>query len=55
MNEVSDIDLRMLQFELSGLRFETGSTCKSVDSGEFCKNVEYLASCYVAMEDKISV
>lgn len=53
LNEVSDIDLRMLQFELSGLRFKTGATYKSVDSGEFCKNVEYLASRYAAMEDKI--
>lgn len=53
LNEVSDIDLRMLQFELSGLGFETGAACRSVASGEFRKNVEYLASRYAAMEDKI--
>ncbi len=53
LDEVSDIDLRMLQFELSGLEFEEGRGYQSVDSGELYKNVEYLASRYVAMEDKI--
>lgn len=53
LDEVSDIDLRMLQFELSGLEFEEGRGYRSVDSGELYKNVEYLASRYVAMEDKI--
>lgn len=53
LDEVSDIDLRMLQFELSGLGFEDGGGYQSVDSGELYKNVEYLASRYVAMEDKI--
>ena len=53
LDEVSDIDLKMLQFELSGLRFEGGRGYQSVDSGELYKNVEYLASRYVAMEDKI--
>lgn len=53
LDEVSDIDLRMLQFELSGLRFESGRGHQLVDSGELYKNVEYLASRYIAMEDKI--
>lgn len=53
LDEVSDIDLRMLQFELSGLRFDGGRGYQSVDPGELYKNVEYLASRYVAMEDKI--
>lgn len=53
LNEVSDIDLRMLQFELSGLEFEEGRRYQAIDSGELYKNVKYLASRYVAMEDKI--
>lgn len=53
LDEVSDIDFSMLQFELSGIRFDSGKAYKSVDSGEFYKNVEYLASRYAAMEDKI--
>ena len=39
LDEVSDIDLRMLQFELSGLEFEEGRGYQSVDSGELYKNV----------------
>lgn len=53
LDEVSDLDLRMLQFELSGLQFETGAAYPSVEPGELYKNVEYLASRYAAMEDKI--
>ncbi len=54
LDEVSDIDFSMLQFELSGIRSDSGKAYKSVDSGEFYKNVEYLASRYAAMEDKIT-
>ncbi len=53
LDEVSDIDLSMLQFELSGLGFQAGTAYQSIDSGEFSKNIEYLASRYAAMEDKI--
>ena len=53
LNEVTDVDLSMLKFELSGLGFFSGNTCRSVAYGEFNKNVEYLASRYSAMEDKI--
>ena len=53
LDEVSDTDFSMLKFELSGLGFESGASYRSVASGEFRKNVEYLASRYAAMEDKI--
>lgn len=53
LDEVSDIDFSMLQFELSGLGFESGRAYRSVAAGEIYKNVEYLASRYAAMEDKI--
>lgn len=53
LDEVSDVDFSMLKFEFSGLGFESGTSYRSVASGEFRKNVEYLASRYAAMEDKI--
>ena len=53
LDEISDLDIRMLQFEFSGLGFETGAAYQSVGPGELYKNVEYLASRYAAMEDKI--
>lgn len=53
LDGVSDEDLRMLQFEFSGLGLGSGASYWFVDPGEFDKNVEYLASRYAAMEDKI--
>ncbi len=53
LDEVSDIDFSMLKFEFSEPGFESGTSYRSVASGEFRKNVEYLASRYAAMEDKI--
>ena len=53
LDEVSDIDFSMLKFEFSGLGFESGTSYRFVVSGEFSKNVDYLASRYAAMEDKI--
>lgn len=53
LDEVSDIDFSMLKFELSGLGFESGTSYRFVEPGEFSKNVEYLASRYAAMEAKI--
>lgn len=53
LDRVSDEDLRMLQFEFSGLGLGSGASYQFVDPGEFDKNVEYLASRYAAMEDKI--
>ena len=53
LDEVSVTDFSMLKFEFSGLGFESGASYRSVASGEFRKNVEYLASRYAAMEDKI--
>lgn len=53
LDEVSDTDFSMLKFEFSGLGFESGASYRSVASGEFRKNLEYLASRYAAMEDKI--
>ena len=53
LDGVNDLDFGMLRFEFSGLQFETGTAYRSIDSGEFYKNVEYLTSRYAAMEDKI--
>lgn len=53
LDGVSDADLDMLKFEFSGLGFGSGTPYRFVASGEFDKNVEYLASRYAAMEDKI--
>ena len=53
LDGVSDLDFGMLRFEFSGLQFETGTAYRSIDAGEFYKNVEYLTSRYAAMEDKI--
>ena len=53
LDGVSDADLDMLKFEFSGLGFGSGTSYRFVASGEFDKNVEYLASRYAAMEDKI--
>lgn len=48
-DEVSDADLSMLGFEFRGVRFGSDS----IESGEFNRKVDYLASRYAAMEDKI--
>ncbi len=50
LNDISNTDFGMLKFELSGIEFEMGVPA-SADT--FHKNVEYLASRYAAMEDRI--
>lgn len=53
IGKVNDTDFSMLKFEFSGLQFEAGTSYSSVNEGTFRKNVEYLASRYAAMEDRI--
>ncbi len=53
LDEVDDTDLSMLKFEFSGLRFEADAPYPSVRENTFRKNVEYLASRYAAMEERI--
>ncbi|MCI8638888.1 MAG: hypothetical protein HFG41_07030 [Coprococcus sp.] len=49
LDEVSDADLSMLKFEFRGVQFHSAS----IESGEFNRKTDYLASRYAAMEDKI--
>lgn len=53
LDEVNDTDFQMLKFEFSGIRFEPNAVDSSIFEGVFHKNVEYLASRYAAMEDRI--
>ncbi len=51
--EVNDIDLKMLEFELGGLKFESGPAYADASAEKVHKNIEYLASRYASMEARI--
>lgn len=53
LDEVSDADFNMLKFEWSGINFGADTANPLSDSDKFRKNVEYLASRYAAMTDRI--
>lgn len=53
LDEVSDADFNMLKFEWSGISFGADTTNPLSDSDKFRKNVDYLASRYAAMADRI--
>lgn len=53
LDEVSNADFNMLKFEWSGISFGADTTNFLSDPDKFHKNVDYLASRYAAMADRI--